>query len=256
MLKSKFYVASASGEVFLPVDYHAGFVSLIKSAFRKYSPSLFEFFFASGKPTPKPYAFAVTFGDEVKVEDDKVYFFKPIEFKFTSNSPEILTIVYNFLVSEKTVKIYNLQFQISPPEIIRPRRITSDEVIFSTHSPVLIRSHRNPNYYLCPACENFGGDEDFDEALCFSVREIVNNFADVEWVRGNPGYDENICFRPIKLRKIVAKYFKNSRVIKMPGFVGTFRLSAHPYILNLINQVGLGSRRGMGYGMVEAIKEI
>jgi CRISPR/Cas system endoribonuclease Cas6 (RAMP superfamily) len=33
-------------------------------------------------------------------------------------------------------------------------------------------------------------------------------------------------------------------------------MKASPEILNLINQVGLGSRRSQGFGMVEVIREI
>jgi CRISPR-associated endoribonuclease Cas6 len=92
---------------------------------------------------------------------------------------------------------------------------------------------------------NFEGDSDFEEAFKFNMDELVRHLLSL-------GDFVGVEFKPIKLRKLVMKHMG----LKLPGFVGTFSLGADSKILNLINQVGLGSRRGQGFGMVEVLKEI
>jgi CRISPR-associated endoribonuclease Cas6 len=109
----------------------------------------------------------------------------------------------------------------------------------------LIRSHENEKYYLCPRCVNFEGDKGFDEAFEFNMDELLRNLLD----RNN---DHETAFNPIKINRVIIKHMG----LKLPGCLGTLALSAEPEILNLINQVGLGSRRGQGFGMVELVREI
>jgi len=227
----------------LPVDFREGFMSVIKGAIESSAPELYKALFE--RRTVKPYTFAVSFGNEVKIEEDRIFFKSPIEFKFSTNRPDILIIIYNHLLNKREFPIYNLRFKVEHNDIVRPKRIGKSEAIFRTVSPILIRSHKNERHYLCPKCVNFEGDNDFKEAFKFNMDELVRHllglgdFAEVE-------------LKPIKLRKLVMKHMG----LKLPGFVGAFSLKADPEILNLINQVGLGSRRGQGFGMVEVLKEV
>lgn len=227
----------------LPVDYRRGFISMIKGAVESHSPTLFSLLFE--KRTVKPYTFSVSFGNKVKIEGENINFEPPIEFKFGTHQLDILTMVYNHLVGKKEFSIYNLLFTVENINISRPRKIEKNHVVLRTLSPILIRSHANERYYLCPQCINFNGDSDFEEAFKFNLDEIVKHLSDLDEV-------ESFEFKPIELRRLVIKHMG----LKIPGFVGTFSMKAHPEVLNLINQVGLGSRRSQGFGMVEVIREI
>jgi|DewCreStandDraft_2_1066082.scaffolds.fasta_scaffold03470_7 CRISPR-associated endoribonuclease Cas6 len=227
----------------LPVDYRRGFISIIKGAVENHSTTLFSLLFE--KRTVKPYTFSVSFGNKVKIEGESINFEPPVEFKFSTNRPDILTMVYNYLVGKREFPIYNLIFKVENINISRPRRIEKDQVVFRTLSPVLIRSHKNERHYLCPECINFNGDSDFKEAIKFNLDEMVKHLS-------NLNETGSFEFKPVELRKLVVKHMG----LKIPGFVGTFSMKASPEILNLINQVGLGSRRSQGFGMVEVIREI
>lgn len=244
VLVSRFSATDKSEKTsFLPVDFREGFISIIKGGVQSSSPELYNTLFQ--KRTVKPYTFAVSFGDEVKIEDDKIFFKSPIEFKFSTNHPDILIMIYNHIVSKKKFPIYNLSFKLDHNDIIRPKRIEKCEAIFRTLSPVLIRSHKNERHYLCPECVNFEGDNDFKEAFKFNMDELARNLLDQNDVG-------EVELRSIKVKRVIIKHMG----IKLPGSVGVFSLSAEPNILNLINHVGLGSRRGQGFGMVELVKEI
>jgi len=225
----------------LPVDYRRAFISIIKGAVESHSPILFSLLFE--KRTVKPYTFSVSFGNKVKIEGEDINFESPVEFKFGTNRPDILTMVYNYLIGKKEFHIYNLLFKVEDINISRPRKTEKDHVVFRTLSPVLIRSHSNERYYLCPKCINFDGDSDFEEALKFNLDEIAKHLAYLNEIG-------SFEFKPIELRKLVIKHMG----LKIPSFVGTFSMKANPEILNLISQVGLGSRRSQGFGMLEVVQ--
>ncbi|HXG31089.1 MAG TPA: CRISPR-associated endoribonuclease Cas6 [Thermodesulfobacteriota bacterium] len=234
-------LSTKEGDNTLPIDYRRGFISIIKGAIE--GSWLYSTLFK--RRAVKPYTFSVSFGDRVKIEGEKILFENPIELKFSTNSPEIFVMVYNHLIGKREFPIYNLSFRVEHTEVVRPRRIETDKAIFRTLSPVLIRSHRNERHYLCPKCVNFEGDGDFEEAFKFNMDELCRNLIDLN-------ESGEVIFDPIKLKKLVVKHMG----LKIPGFIGTFSMKASPEVLNLINQVGLGSRRSQGFGMVEVVREI
>ncbi len=231
----------------LPLDYRTGFMSVIKSAFQSESPIQFDLIF--NKRTVKPYTFAVTFGDDIKIQADRIYFNKPLEFKFSSFDLEDEICIYNYFVKNRQIKIFGLNFKVSFLKIVELKEIKSNGAIFKTISPVLIRSHENEKFYLCPECENFEGDKGFMEAFKFNVSELVRNLL------GRDVFSE-INFAPIKTKRVVIKHMSGHGNLKLPGFTGLFLFEAENEILNLVQRSGLGSRRGQGFGMIEVVYEI
>lgn len=241
---------------FLPISYHSGFMSLIKQAIQQKDAVAFNHLFESKKPIVKPYTFAVSFGENVKIEEDKIYFKKNVHFKFSSFIPEYLVVLYNFFIEKfkkkEAIRIFNENFYVNNVLIFPERNIRRNVAIFRTLSPVLIRSHKNEKHYLVPKCDNFEGDEGFEEALRFNLDELLRNLLGKEV----NDFGVSVEFRPIKLSRVIVKYLKNDVLIKMPAFKGVFSMSTHPEILNLINRAGLGSRRSQGFGMLDLIREI
>ncbi|CUS99370.1 CRISPR-associated endoribonuclease Cas6 [Candidatus Chrysopegis kryptomonas] len=236
------------GNVFsLPLDYRTGFMSIIKSAFQSESPIDYDLVF--NRRTVKPYTFAVAFGDDVKVQDEKIYFNRPLEFKFSSFDLNDEILLYNYFVRSKTIKIFGRDFDVSNLWIFENKKIKGNSAIFKTLSPVLIRSHKNEKFYLCPKCENFDGDEAFYEALKFNVSELVRNLLGRE-VSGE------INFKPVKTRRVVVKHLTDRGNLKLPGFTGLFLFEAESEVLNLILRAGLGARRSQGFGMLELVYEV
>jgi len=247
MLNITFKSSFASDEgIYLPLDYRGGFISLIKKSIERASVIDYEFLYQNR--TIKPYTFAVSFGDDIKVENDKIFFNRPLQFKFSSFELKYEVYLYNFLVSQRSVEICGRAFSVENIKFVRVGKIRKNTAIFRTLSPVLIRSHKNEKHYLCPVCENFKGDDDFYDAFEFNLNELARNFLGVDSVAFE--------FRPIKLRRIVVKHMTKYGDLKFPAFVGLFYLEAPSDILNLINRAGLGSRRGEGFGMLELVREI
>ncbi|MFN3134568.1 MAG: CRISPR-associated endoribonuclease Cas6 [Candidatus Kryptonium sp.] len=238
--------ASSEGGIHLPVDYRPGFMSIIKSAIQSEAEDQYELMF--NKRSVKPYTFAVTFGDEIEIIKDEIFFTKPIEFKFSSFDFAYEVYIYNYLVKHRRLNIYQRSFEVSSIRVFDKHEIRKNSAIFRTFAPVLIRSHKNEKHYLCPECENFGGDEDFDEAFRFNINELARNLIGIDFV--------DVEFRPIKLKRVVVKHMTKYGDLKFPGFVGVFYLGAPIEVLNLVNKAGLGSRRSEGFGMVDLVREV
>lgn len=229
---------------YLPIDYRNGFVSIIKSAVQNESKIQYELMF--NRRTVKPYTFSVSFGNKIEIQDDKIFFSDPINFKFSSFEVEFEIYLYNYLIKNKSINIYGQKFEVSNMRFEAKKEIKSSFAIFKTLSPVVIRSHTNQNHYLCPECENFNGDKDFNDAFQFNLEELARNLLGIGSVKAE--------FKSIKLKRVIVKHMTKYGNLKFPGFVGVFSLEADPHILNLVNKAGLGSRRGEGFGMVDLYK--
>jgi len=226
-------------KVFLPVDYRSGFMSIIKSVTQSESSICYDIYF--GHRVVKPYTFAVYFGKNSTIKNEYIFFNGHIQFNFKTNSKGILLWLYNHLYREKKFPLYNLVVEVKNINVIKEKIIENNKIIFKTLSPLLVRSHENPNHYLCPKCENFDGDEKFYEAFKFNIKELLRNL--------NIEYNE-VKFTPIRMKKITIKHMG----MIFPAGAGIFQLDGIPEVLNLINQIGLGSRRTQGFGMVEVVK--
>ena len=64
--------------------------------------------------------------------------------------------------------------------------------------------------------------------------------------------EEQIEITPIKPFKTVVNTFGN----KITGNVGIYQLTGDVHILNLLYQLGIGSRRSQGFGMYEIVSEV
>lgn len=234
----------ANGDNKLDVDYRMGVVSFIKEAVSNHNRTLFSLLFESKNPIVKPYTFSVTFGDSVRMQDGKIVFESPVVFKFGSNCPEIIAMVYNHIIANKDGPLHK-KFKLEHIDILTPKKISKDNALFRTLSPVVVRSHINKDHSYCPKSVNFEGDEKFDEAFRSNLGGQVKHLLKTDELG-------DIEFHPVKTRKLVVKHMG----LSIPGFVGVFSLKARPEILNMVNQVGLGSRRSQGFGMLELVKEI
>jgi len=249
-------IAATLEKSVLPMDYRSGFASLLKEAMRRKNPCLFERYYAQGH-TLKPFTFSAYFpglrGNRGELLDvgDKVVF------RFSTASPELAATIYNGLRDVTCYPLFDNRLFIqrvvfSPQKIIRLHRAT-----FKTSSPVLVNCKGNPNWYLLP------GEEGFEEALSFAVRETARIFLhecyqtltvrlESDSSGKPPEHNQSRHILTMRLtthrRKVVRHYNMNRQ-----GFVGTFELAADPALLNLIYAIGLGVHRSQGFGMLELV---
>lgn len=223
----------------LPIDYRSGFISLLKKSFEMISKNTYSELY--DKNTLKPFTFSVYFGNKSKVQDNKVFINSDrFILNFSTSDYELGTYFYNGLLKiKRELKDYPLfeaRISLENVNLKREALINGDTVVFKTLSPFLVRDYNDKNRYLKPI------DDRFEKQLNQIVSECSRKFL---------CRDAEIEFHDIKTTTKPPIFHYGTPV---DGIRGMFTLKGDPDVLNMIYQIGLGSRRSQGFGMLEGLR--
>jgi CRISPR-associated endoribonuclease Cas6 len=241
------------------ICYRNAFMSYIKEILQatslveyRYLP-LFYFDDTRHNKAPKPYCFAVRFiPDKKRFSEYKewLYPLTPLTFYFSTSDLRLLVDVYNGAI-QKEIYPYNYQkgmLNLDYPKFItllKDKPIYNNCVHFRTLSPILIEDSQGKPHLP---------DKDFSIFL-----KELNYQTDImlSGVRGK-GLICDLQFQPVKLRKEVVKHTIRERneipkLYTFTCFSGDFMLYGDPLDLEDIQKLGLGLRRGQGFGMLEVV---
>ena len=123
------------------------------------------------------------------------------------------------------------------------RQIKREEAVFKTISPIFIKGKDKRDI----AAE----DPNFGEELNYISEQILLNY------RGY-GLTEKLEFQPIDMKKKVVKldieaFGDKRKLLSVDAYEGIFKLRGNPVDLTELNQLGLGFRRGQGFGAIELL---
>lgn len=234
------------------LDYRTRVLSMIKSAVQAYSTSLYEYWF--NRATIKPFTFTVLMHKpQVTQEGFQVPSDKKIHFLFRSIDVELLIAVYNWLVRQfrkkaGLQKVFGSPWYVERILIERFPSIQTDSIVVRTLSPVSIRHFEKEDIYVLPR------DRDFEK----SFQEVIHR--QLKWfipAHSLNGMNWKITFEDINTKPTVVRHYigealtRREKPLMISAFRGKFRLSGPAEVLNLFMQIGLGSRRAQGFGMLE-----
>lgn len=221
-------------------NYRNFLMSYFKFALSKEYIDVFNTYF-NNDAAIKNYSFSVYIKD-MKYEDNLIVSpTKSIKMILSSNDYSFVTALYNSLLINKGRKM-----DINPDNKIFLERISlihldeikEDTITIKTLSPILVRDRdreRNKDYYVTV------NDSNFIEKLNFNLIYLATHL--------NLNID-NLKISPIKVRKVVVPLFK----VNYDANDGLFELSGNIETLNTLYKVGIGSRRGEGFGLFELVK--
>ena len=259
-----------SETVEIPKDYRRFFLSLIKEAFRRNSDGE-EFLKNTYEGNQmKPFTFSV-YMPLKQVDNNFILDGEFISFHFSTNNYEFLMRIYNGLLdisrNNENFKLFNHNFTIKNFFLQPEKRITNNKVLFRTLSPFLVRDTEDGDKYLYPNFltiqtkdKNKKGDNwkywkvaeksKFQEALLKSIQSLVESDLGIS--------DSNIKIK-LQEAKVVpilhgSKNRAHSFTMTFPGIKGDVLIEAEPVILQLLYDIGIGARRGEGFGMMEVVK--
>jgi CRISPR-associated endoribonuclease Cas6 len=238
----------------IPIVYRHRVMALIKESLLKSDKDYFESLYNTKKT--KAFTFNLTFdGSYPKEEEIQVGTFKVKDKVFYQNkdNPASLYISssdYGFLINIlngiREIKSFKFDednyWKIDKISILKEKVILNDTVIFKTNAPIIIEDKDdNPVVF---SDENF--QDELNNIMNASFREIYGR-----------GLKQPLEFYPIKMKKEVIKHtlrgFREKTgkpIMYITGNRGVFKLKGHPEDLQAIYQIGLGNRRGQGFGMV------
>lgn len=183
---------------------------------------------------PVPYTWAVRFNKKPTIEEDHLRIGNLIKFYFSTNSRKLGTYVYNKFITTK----FNFNTtNIIPFKAITlyDRQILHDKSRFYTLSPIAVRHHSNSSYFILPNEQGF--DKSFNSMIISEWEKFVTK---------DNGLGD-LVFAIVKWKKVVVKQYGGLVL----SFIGVIDIKARPELLNLIYQIGIGHRRGQGFGMLE-----
>ncbi len=226
----------------LDIEYRKAFLSLLKSCFQQASPNVYEKLYCEGTPM-KPFTFGVFLPKPVFKGDVIALGSKEITLNFSTYLTELGIYFYNSLVRRRiAIDPFPLQrgneMKVGRITLLREKKIMSNEAVFKTLSPFLIRRHlkeENRDEYLKKDNEGF-------------ISMVEDNIAVM--VEGLLGSKERVEFMPVMLKEGIPIRHYGTFV---DGITGIFKLTGNPEILDFIYKVGIGSRRSEGFGLLELV---
>lgn len=240
---------STKDSILLAPGYQSSLVSLLKSALEAVNPEYFKDLYENGNPM-KLYTFGVYFpsakftheGVELEGENAKLIW------NFSCIEPRMAMAFYNGILSIKQginqhprrligstlitdVKIH----QINLPTI------TSNTITIRTLSPIVSRDHQDKDKDWFYSYK----DPEFIQILKRTMMAKYESF----FGRLTPAIINNFEITPIQPKKNVVKSYEKW----VECSAGVYVLKGQSELLELIRDGGLGSRTGLGFGMVEVI---
>lgn len=229
----------------LPLEMNRTIISYIKNALFNVSNGKFYDSFFQGTQ-PKPYTFSVLL-DKPVFEKDRIIVERPmckVSFSVSNEKKEGFIFINAFLAQKSKAYplAHNNEMILRNVRLEKEKEIREKSVLVRTAigGGICVRNHQQDTnkdqYYVV-------GEEQYEAELNRSVRDQLHRM----------GYSEKnssqVSVQCIKGKVVVVKHFG----LQIPVTVGYFMLNGPEALLRQLTEVGIGSRRSQGFGMIEII---
>ncbi|MFA5524653.1 MAG: CRISPR-associated endoribonuclease Cas6 [Tissierellales bacterium] len=229
----------------VPKDKNRIILSILKNCFSTYSKEYYNSLYEETKNKAKDFTFSLFMNnckflkEEINVPDKKIYL------NFSTYNYEDGIMFYNsFLTSKgKNFPVKNNSITIGKINLRREKTIFSNEVVFKTMSPIVVREHNGDNnktWYHSLSSQK--GQIVFMENLRYQLKEAFGERVEFDFKDIN--VDISIDNREVKIKNYGIEVLSN---------IAKIRIQAQPYILDYLYKAGIGSKRGSGFGMVDIL---
>ncbi|MCY6354759.1 CRISPR-associated endoribonuclease Cas6 [Clostridium sp. ZS2-4] len=232
-----------------PLAYQMMGVSLIKEAIKEvdedYYKNLYTYQENKSNKQTKNFCFSFFMKDFEKQGD--VFIIKDrVIFNISSPDYTFMVNLYNGLIKLDTFKYKDFNLNKVRINLVKEKSISNNVITFNTLSPIFIQDKNHKALEI--------NNERYEKELNYIVNETLKNY------RGY-GLKEELKFIPSRnMKKRVVKedirafrqkadkpyYYVNS-------YVGMFQLQGDVNDLNDIYKLGVGFKRGQGFGMLEIV---
>ena len=161
-----------------------------------------------------------------------------------STSDNILGInFYNAFIKKfgENIKFSDLNvIKITKVVLQKEKKIAENNVTFKIQSPLIVRDHNletGKDWYYA------WDDKEFEEIF---KRNLYNQLKD-KFTKDITNDIENLEIKNVSMKKIIV----SSYGIKMASTIGIFEMTGEQYILNEIYQSGAGSKKSLGFSMLD-----
>lgn len=227
---------------FVPVDYRPFVMSGFKGSLNTLYKNVFNEMYSKDNIQAKSFTFS-TYFQKSKMENGKIIL-PTKRFKVTLSSYDYSTIMflYNSMLL-KLNKTFNIPMKstvtLTGVNIKDIPDIEKDEVKIQFLSPLLVRDKSDEKEVYIDY-----NATDFNDKLNVVVKNFIDTLSNVKFE------NEKIELVPIEPKRTVVK----SMGLLFNSTYGTFTLKGDQKLLTYLQNSGIGSRRGEGFGMFRVIE--
>lgn len=219
-------------------------LSLIKHCYSSYDKEYYNDLYEKYPNKRKSFTFSTYMGDCKFLRDEIFIPNKKIYLNFSTKNLKDGIAFYNALLTNKgkIFPIKNNKMKIERINMLAEKDIYSNEAIMKTMSPIVVRFHKGDNkktwYY---SLNDEKGRDIFMQNLRYQLIEEFgeDRSLDIEEVRV-----EVLCNKEVKVKNYRIEVLSNICKIKV---------IAKPYILDYLYKSGIGSKKSLGFGMMELV---
>lgn len=226
----------------IDIDYRRNILSWIKHSVEESNNELYLKLYGDKTPIKKIYTFAPVLV-KPKFENDRVILKeRNLTIYFSAyNYIEFMDIINCFIKQKgKAFKIKNNIIILQNIELLPEQTITENSINIKMLSPLIVRDHdkntRRDMYYSFR-------HENFAKTLKINISgQLENEGIDVNLL-------ENFEIIPIEPKKTVVKVYEQ----QIECSLNTFKLIGDKLLLEYLYKAGMGSKKGLGFGMFKII---
>ncbi|MBC1372810.1 CRISPR-associated endoribonuclease Cas6 [Listeria booriae] len=227
----------------IPADYRRKVVSVMKAGLSRANEAKYKEMYSGNKQ--KNFTFSVYLpkpifnGGIIKLSQNEIVI------NFATADAELGINYYNALmnVKGKLLPFSEMnKIRVQTIQIVQEESIVSERIAFKTLSPIVCRDHNKEtkkDWFYWWEEEAF--ERVLKRNLYFQLRDKFGEYvkADIEALQ----------FKKVAIKKTVVICYN----LHVACSLGKFEMIGQPYLLNHFVQGGIGSMRGMGFGMIEVI---
>lgn len=222
------------------IQYRKNIISWIKHALQEYDNEFFETVYQLN--STKTFTWSVIFPAPIFKEEEIILADASFSMIFSSYNDYQSIQFYNAFLAQK-LKKYSLNcnsMTLKGITMLTEPTIQNETILIKTVSPIITRDHnqetKKDKYYSFER-------EEFIPCLKMNVEEQLKG----------EGLDKDLIegfkIKPLQAKKVIVKLYEK----KIECSVGTFQISGKQELLNYLIKAGLGSKKGMGFGLTECI---
>lgn len=229
----------------IPKDKNRIILSILKNCFNSYEKEYYKSLYENKQNRKKEFTFALNLSrceflkESILIPSKKIYIY------FSAYNYEDGIMFYNSFLKNKgkSFPIKDNKLIIGGISLIKEKTIFTNEAVFKTMSPIVIREHYGDNkktWYH--SFDNEEGQIVFRENLKYQIKDALGSRAEYDF--------ENSMLQVLGDNKKVR--VKNYGIAMLCNLCKVY-VKTQPYILDYLYKAGIGSKRGSGFGMVDIL---
>lgn len=232
-----------------PCCYNSLGISIIKESLKASDEEYYnKLYFYNGKSNKatKNFSYSV-FIKDYTIEGDEFIVNDKVTIYLSTPDLEFGLKMYNGLIKKKEYQYKGYQLKIIKVDLIKEKKITKEEAVFKTLSPICIKNKEGKFLDI--------DHSEYVKELNYITNIILKNY------RGY-GLKTVLKFKNLDMKKVVVKEplreFKkvtNREYQYVNAFKGKFVLYGDIEDLNDIYKLGIGFKRGQAFGNLDVLEE-